>query len=46
MARVVPVARPPGSTLTVRVGSAQVEVRVGFDSALLRELVEALGSSR
>jgi hypothetical protein len=27
----------------VRVGAAQVEVRAGFDRALLRELVEALG---
>jgi hypothetical protein len=46
MARVLPVRRLAASTLTVRVGLAQVEVGSGFDRALLRELVEALGGSR
>jgi hypothetical protein len=32
--------------LTVAVGAARVEVRAGFDRALLRELVDALGSRR
>jgi hypothetical protein len=46
MARVLSVRRPAAATLTVRVGLAQVEVGIGFDGALLRELVEALGGSR
>jgi len=44
MVRVVAAARPTGS-LSVRIGAAHVEVRAGFDRALLRELVEALGSA-
>lgn len=43
MVRVVPVARATASVLTIRVGTAQVEVRAGFDRTLLRELVAALG---
>ncbi len=31
--------------LTVRVGAAQVDVQRGFDRALLRELVDALGGA-
>jgi len=42
MVRVVAAARPAGS-MWVRIGAAHVEVRTGFDRALLRELVEALG---
>jgi hypothetical protein len=36
-------ARPP---LTVSVGAARIEVRGGFDRALLREIVEVLGGGR
>jgi hypothetical protein len=32
--------------LTVAVGEARIEVRTGFDRALLRELVDALGARR
>lgn len=48
MARVVPAARRAASSapLTVRVGMVQVDVRAGFDPALLRALVEALGGWR
>ena len=35
--------RPAPCALTVRVGVAQVDVQRGFDHALLRELVDALG---
>jgi hypothetical protein len=44
MARVVRTeARREACSLTVRVGAAVVEVRSGFDSGLLRAVVEALG---
>lgn len=44
MVRVVAKAKSAATgTVMVRVGAAQVEVRAGFDHALLRELVEALG---
>jgi len=43
MARVVAPAKP--TALTVRVGGARVEVHRGFDRALLRELIEALGGA-
>ena len=33
-------------TLMVTVGAVRVEVRSGFDVALLRELVDALGEAR
>ena len=33
------------ATIAVRVGSAEVQVRRGFDADLLREVVEALGES-
>ena len=32
-----------GTALVVRVGPAEIEVRVGFDRALLREVVATLG---
>jgi hypothetical protein len=38
--------RAPGAPLTVAVGAARVEVRAGFDRALLREIVEALGGAQ
>jgi hypothetical protein len=44
MARVV--APRAAAPLTVRVGLAQVEVGIGFDRTLLREVVDALGGSR
>jgi hypothetical protein len=46
MVRAVLVApRSPPQPLLVRVGSASVEVRRGFDGPLLREVVEALGGA-
>ena len=45
MARVVRSARPT-DTLRVHVGGAGIEVGPGFDQALLREVVEALGVAR
>lgn len=46
--RVARVVRGPAreTLLTVCVGAARVEVRPGFDRALLRELVDALGAAR
>lgn len=35
--------RAEKSKLLVRVGVAEIEVRAGFDAALLREVAEALG---
>ena len=32
------------STILVRVGAAEIEVRAGFDARLLREVVDTLGS--
>jgi transposase-like protein len=32
------------STILVRVGAAEIDVRAGFDARLLREVVDALGS--
>jgi len=46
MVRLVAAAKPASGSLTVRVGTASVEVRSGFDRSLLRELVEALGGPR
>ena len=34
---------PPSSTVVLAVGKARIEVRHGFDGALLREVVEAIG---
>ncbi len=45
MARVVRTTRP-SSSLTVRVAGADIDVRAGFDRALLGEVVEALGGGR
>jgi hypothetical protein len=45
LARVVRVA-PPSVPLTVAVGAAHIEVRGGFDRALLRDVVDALGGRR
>jgi hypothetical protein len=45
MARVVRAAGP-ASSITVQVGGANLEIRAGFDHALLREVVEALGGTR
>jgi transposase-like protein len=36
--------RAAHSTLQIRVGMAEIEVRAGFDARLLREVVEALGA--
>lgn len=38
-----PAAAP---SLVVAVGAAQIEVRTGFDRALLRDVIDALGGSR
>jgi transposase-like protein len=35
--------RAAPSTIQIRVGAAEIEVRAGFDARLLREVVEALG---
>jgi hypothetical protein len=45
---VVRVVRKPreSTPLLVTVGAVRVEVRSGFDAALLRELVDALGEAR
>jgi hypothetical protein len=45
IARVVPTRRE-STALMVIIGAARVEVRAGFDGALLRELVDALGRTR
>jgi hypothetical protein len=37
---------PPSVPLTVAVGAAHIEVRDGFDRALLRDVVDALGGRR
>lgn len=47
MLRVTPAPAPAAAApLVVSVGAARVEVRAGFDRALLREVVDALGGSR
>jgi hypothetical protein len=46
MVRVVAAAKPSESALSVRVGGVLVEIRPGFDVALLREVVHALGGER
>jgi hypothetical protein len=44
LVRVQPVARRPSDEpIVVTIGGARVEVRAGFDRALLREVLEALG---
>ena len=37
---------PPASNLTVRVGSASIDIAPGFDAALLRAVVLALEASK
>lgn len=37
---------PPITPLTVAIGAARIEVRAGFDRALLRDVVDALGVAR
>ena len=44
--RVTPTAAVAREPLVVSVGAARIEVRAGFDRALLGELVDALGGSR
>jgi hypothetical protein len=46
MARVVPVSARADDAVVVTVGAARVAVRPGFDHALLRQVVEALGDNR
>lgn len=46
MARVVRVAAPGDGAIVVAVGAARVAVRSGFDPALLRQVVLALGEGR
>jgi hypothetical protein len=45
LARVVRVPAP-SAALTVAVGDARIEIRGGFDAALLRDVVGALGGAR
>src|ERR1700690_2559578 len=46
LVRVVRASESASRSMTVRGGAAVVEVRQGFDHALLREVVAALGSVR
>jgi hypothetical protein len=46
MVRVVPGSTRPDDTIVVAVGAARVAVRAGFDHALLRQVVRALGDER
>jgi hypothetical protein len=46
MARVVPKSRRPDDAIVVTVGAARVTVRPGFDGALLRQVVRALGEEQ
>ena len=46
MARVVPKSRRPDDAIVVTVGVARVTVRPGFDGALLRQVVRALGEEQ
>jgi ABC-type amino acid transport substrate-binding protein len=46
MVRVTPAATRREETLDVVVGAARVVVRTGFDGALLREVVDALGGAK
>jgi hypothetical protein len=45
MARVVRTTATPAESIVVSVGSARVAVRAGFDEALLRQVVRALGDA-
>jgi hypothetical protein len=46
MVRVTPATPRREETLDVVVGAARVVVRTGFDGALLREIVDALGGAK
>lgn len=46
MARVVPSSSRAEDSIVVAVGAARVTVRSGFDEALLRQVVKALGVER
>jgi hypothetical protein len=46
MVRVTATATRREETLDVVVGAARVVVRTGFDRALLREVVDALGGAK
>jgi|SRR5579864_400001 len=46
MARVVAVPARGDDAVVILVGAARVAVRAGFDRALLRQVVEALGNER
>lgn len=46
MVRVVRTLPRPEKSIEVTVGSARVAVRVGFDEALLRQVVKVLGDER
>jgi hypothetical protein len=46
MARVVAITARGDDAIVIAVGAARVAVRAGFDRALLRQVVEALGDDR
>lgn len=46
MARVMAVAPRADDAIVIAVGAARVAVRAGFDRALLRQVVKALGDER
>jgi hypothetical protein len=46
MARVVPRSTRTDDAIVVAVGAARVSVRPGFDGALLRQVVQALGEEQ
>jgi hypothetical protein len=46
MMRVVPSAARADDPIVVAIGGARVAVRAGFDPALLRQVVRALGEGR
>jgi hypothetical protein len=46
MARVVPASARAEDAIVIAVGTARVAVRAGFDPALLRQVVRALGEAR
>lgn len=46
MVRVVPGSARPDETIVVAVGAARVAVRAGFDHALLRQVIRALGDEQ
>jgi transposase-like protein len=39
-------SKPSSATMVIAIGGARIEVRSGFDRALLTEVVEALGGAR